>query len=165
MAARLRRAAFLPVLLAPLIACAGGGDHSRLTAADSTAIDSVRSAYMRAWLDDDTTGVLATLDSGAVLLPPGRLPVEGHAAIRSYWWPDDGSRTDITSFEWTVDEAGGTPGLAFTRGTSTVGWRYEKDTVRTEQTSRNVTLTLLQRGIDGRWRIARQMWGPSLPDK
>jgi ketosteroid isomerase-like protein len=134
-----------------------------LTAQDSSEIDRVRSEYVRAWLRDDTAAVLATLDSEAVLLPPGQLPVKGSAAIRAFWWPNDGSRTTITDFDWTVDELTGTPGLAFTRGVSTVAWRYQKDTVRSAQTSRSTNLTIFGRGRDGRWRIRRQMWGPPLP--
>jgi ketosteroid isomerase-like protein len=121
--------------------------------------------YVRAWLADDTAGVLATLDSAAVLLPPGSLPVKGQGAIRAYWWPTDGSRTTITLLDWTLEELAGTPGLAFSRGMSTVGWRYQKDTVRSEQTSRSTNLTIFTHGTDGRWRILRQMWGPPLPEQ
>ena len=145
-----------------LVAC-GAMDRPRpLTSRDSSAIEAVRAAYVRAWLEDDTAGVLATLDTAAVLLPPGQLPVVGHRAIRAFWWPTDGSRTTITAFEWTVDELAGTPELAYTRGISTVGWRYQKDTVRSEQASRSVSLTILGPGADGQWRILRQMWGPPL---
>lgn len=133
-----------------------------LTARDSSAIEAVRTAYVQAWLADDTSGVLATLDTGAVLLPPGRLPLKGEREIRAFWWPTDGSRTTITAFDWTLDEMVGTRGLAFTRGISTVGWRHQKDTVRAEQTTRSTNLTILVRGADGRWRILRQMWGPPL---
>jgi uncharacterized protein (TIGR02246 family) len=146
-----------------IFACGTNREQSRpLTSRDSTAIEAVRATYVRAWLKDDTAGVLATLDTSAVLLPPGRLPVAGHDAIRAFWWPTDGSRTSITSFDWTVDELAGSPELAYTRGVSTVGWRYEKDTVRSEQSTRSVNLTILAPGADGRWRILRQMWGPPL---
>jgi uncharacterized protein (TIGR02246 family) len=155
-----------PLLLAStawLAACGADRDRSRpLTSRDSNAIEAVRAAYVRAWLQDDTAGVLATLDTAAVLLPPGQLPVAGHSAIRAYWWPTDGSRTTITEFEWTVDELAGTPELAYTRGVSTVRWRYQKDTVHNEQSSRSVSLTIMAPGADGRWRILRQMWGPPL---
>jgi ketosteroid isomerase-like protein len=155
-----------PVLLLGtglLLGCGGAGRPQRLTGRDSSAIEVVRAAYVSAWLADDTAGVLATMDSAAVLLPPGRLPVTGHPAIRAFWWPADGSPTVITAFDWTLDEMAGTPELAFTRGISTVAWRYVKDTIKSEQTSRNTSLTILGRGADGRWRILRQMWGPSLP--
>ena len=146
-----------------LVACGADRDPPRgLTARDSTAIEAVRAAYVQAWLEDDTVGVLATLDTGAVLLPPGQLPVTGHRAIRSFWWPTDGSRTTITAFEWSLDELEGTPELAYARGISSVAWRYEKDTVRSEQSTRNMSLTILAPGADGQWRILRQMWGPAL---
>ena len=161
----------LPVYARPFVlagtawlgACGADRQVSRgLTARDLSAIEAVRAAYVHAWLTDDTLGVLATLDSGAVLLPPGQLPVSGHRAIRAFWWPTDGSRTTITAFEWSVDELGGTPELAYTRGVSSLAWRYEKDTVHSEQSTRNMSLTVLAPGADGRWRILRQMWGPAL---
>lgn len=149
-----------------VLACTESPNQApKLTSQDSSAIESVRAGYVRAWLADDTAGVLATLDSEAVLLPPGRLPVEGHRAIREYWWPNDGSRTTITAFDWKVDELSGTPQLAYSRGVSTIEWRYEKDTVRAEQTTRSTNLTVLAPGPDGRWRILRQMWGPPLRDQ
>jgi len=157
-------AALMLLSLGAVLACNETTNRGqRLTARDSSAIEEVRSDYVRAWLADDTSGVLATLDSGAVLLPPARLPVEGQRAIRAFWWPTDGSHTTITAFDWTLDELTGTPQLAFSRGISTVAWRYEKDSVRSEQTTRSTNLTILARGADGRWRILRQMWGPPLP--
>jgi uncharacterized protein (TIGR02246 family) len=126
-------------------------------------VAAVRDAYVRAWLTDDTAGVLATLESDAVLLPPGRLAIEGQAAIRAYWWPRDGSNTRITEFTWDLDDVFGSGNLAVARGRSSVGWSYSKDTVRNTQTARNVSLSVLTRGPDGQWRIARQMWGPALP--
>jgi uncharacterized protein (TIGR02246 family) len=154
----------IPVLGIPyLFACGSpGGEPLTLSARDSSAIEAVRAEYVRAWLADDTAGVLATLDSAAVLIPPGRAAVTGLEAIRGFWWPNDGSRTTITQFDWGLQELRGTPALAFSRGISTLAWRYQKDTVRSEQTNRNANLTILTRGADGRWRILRQMWGPPL---
>ena len=149
-----------------MLPAACGGPATRplkLAARDSTAIAEVHAAYVRAWLADDTAGVLATLDSSAVLLPPGRAPVTGHPAIRAYWWPEDNSHTTIQRFTWELAELAGTSDLAYTRGLSIVAWRYEKDSTRSEQSSRNQSLTVFARGSDGRWRILRQMWGPSLP--
>ncbi|HJR15881.1 MAG TPA: nuclear transport factor 2 family protein [Gemmatimonadales bacterium] len=159
-------AGFLLCLTSAFLA-ACGNDANRplqLTAQDSSAIERIRSAYVAAWLADDTSAVLASMDSAALLLPPGRLPVKGHDAIRAFWWPTDGSRTTITDFQWSVEEMVGTHQLAFTRGLSTVAWQYQKDTVQAEQTSRTVSLTIFARGADGSWRIIRQMWGPPLPN-
>jgi ketosteroid isomerase-like protein len=159
-----RRSSVYLLLSTAMVACQGDPGSQRLTARDSSAIVQVQSSYVSAWLADDTAGVLATLDSAAVLIPPGRLPVTGHSAIRAFWWPDDGSHTTITDFAWTLDELRGRRDLAFTRGISRVAWNYEKDTVRSQQTVRNLNLTILTRGDDGKWRILRQMWGPPLPN-
>ena len=156
-------APMLLVSLGLVVACGEDTNLGQgLTARDSSDIEAARTAYVQAWLADDTSGVLATLDTDAVLLPPGRLPLKGEREIRAFWWPTNGSRTTITAFDWTLDEIVGKGELAFTRGISTVEWRYEKDTVRAEQTTRSTNLTILVRGADGRWRILRQMWGPPL---
>jgi ketosteroid isomerase-like protein len=89
--------------------------------------------------------------------------VTGHAAIRSFWWPQDGSRTRITSFDWDIQELGGHQSLAFTRGISAVAWTYDRDTLHQISSSRSVNLSVLTRQADGRWLISHQMWGPPLP--
>jgi ketosteroid isomerase-like protein len=142
--------------------CGGRGPGSELSKTDSVGIAEVQAAYVRAWLADDTVGVLATLDTQAVLLPPGRQPVHGHRAIRAYWWPEDGSHTRITGFSWDVTEVLASGRLAAARGTSTVSWTYVKDSVRSERTVRNISLSVLERSSTGAWRIMRQMWGPAL---
>ncbi|HJU89362.1 MAG TPA: DUF4440 domain-containing protein [Gemmatimonadaceae bacterium] len=131
-----------------------------LSEADRAAIRSVDSAYVAGWLANDSGAVLATLDSGVVLMPAGSRPLVGVDAARGFWWPRDGSRTTITGYTATVDELDGTPALAYVRGTSTLDFTYERDTLRTSGVSRTMTLTLLRKSADGRWRITRRMWGP-----
>lgn len=159
----IKRRSLLPSLYLGLMAsgCARS-PLATLSQADSVAITQVQEAYVRAWLADDTTGVLATLDEDAVLLPPGQAPVVGQAAIRAHWWPTDGSATRITGFTLETAEVLGGGAVAMVRGLSTVSWRYQKDTVRSEQTVRNISLSVLRRSAAGEWRIARQMWGPAL---
>lgn len=145
-----------------LLGCGASEVPYSLTARDSAAIAGVQARYVQGWLADDTAGVLATLDSGAVLLPPGHDPVIGHSAIRAFWWPEDGSHTRITGFTWDVTEVLGSQALAVARGVSTVRWLYEKDTVLSQQTVRNISLSVLTKDATGEWRIARQIWGPAL---
>lgn len=142
--------------------CTGRGLSPDFSNADSVGIAKVQAAYVGAWLADDTAGVLATLDTQAVLLPPGRQPVLGHRAIRAYWWPEDGSHTRIIGFTLDVTDILGSGGLAVARGLSTVTWTFVKDSVRSEQTVRNISLSVLGRSPSGEWRIVRQMWGPAL---
>jgi uncharacterized protein (TIGR02246 family) len=134
-----------------------------LTGADRAAIRALDATFVRGWLADNRDAVLSVFAPDALLLPPGSKPVRGIRDIRSYWWPDDGSRTRITSFERDVDEIEGTRRLAFLRGTASLSWVYEKDGRQTSQTSRSVDLLLLSRDPAGRWHVIRQMWNV-LPD-
>jgi uncharacterized protein (TIGR02246 family) len=143
-----------------LLALAACGPGTGLSDADRAAIHRLDSTYVSAWLRDDTTAVLATLAPDAVLMPSGQRPLTDLEAIRGFWWPVDGSRTRITAYTTTIDELGGGPDLAYARGTGQLAFSYEKDTMRTALTSSSMTLTILRRGSNGRWRIARRMWGP-----
>jgi uncharacterized protein (TIGR02246 family) len=129
-----------------------------LTPDDRAAIRRVDSAFVRGWLADDTAAVLRVFRADAVLLPPGGQPISGLAAIRSYWWPTDGSHTVITSFDRTIVEIEGTKGLAFLRGIGTLGWTYTKNGATAAQKSRSVDLILLAPDSAGEWRVVRQMW-------
>jgi uncharacterized protein (TIGR02246 family) len=162
---RFRSHAF--VFACALLGCDGAGAGSAeqaaapvLTEGERAAIRSLDSAYVAGWLANDSAAVLATLDPDVVLLPAGGRPHVGLAAARRFWWPQDGSRTTITSYTATIDEVDGTPALAYIRGSSTLAFTYERDTVRSEGTTRTMTLTLVRKTPDGRWRIVRRMWGP-----
>ena len=134
-----------------------------LTNAEADAIRAVDTAFVRAWLRDDTSGVLRLFSPEAILLPPGSAPVQGLRAIRDYWWPGDGSRTRITSFTRDIAEIRGTQRLAYLRGAAHLAWVYEKGGKRTAQTSRSTDLVLLAPDANGQWRIVRQMWNQLPP--
>lgn len=149
-------AAVAVILVANGVACRV---PSVLSSEERAALHRLDSAYVQAWLRDDTAAVLATLAPDAILMPAGVRPLQGDSAIRSFWWPRDGSRTRITAYQSTVDEVDGTPALAYMRGRGTMSFTYEKDTLRIQQTSRNMVLTVAARQRDGSWRILRRMWG------
>lgn len=134
-----------------------------LTDEDLAAIRALDATFVHGWLDDDATAVLSVFAPDTILFPPGSNPVRGLPAIRSYWWPQDGSRTRITSFTRRIDEIEGTKQLAFLRGTATLSWTYEKDGQRTSQTSRSTDLLLLATDSAGHWHVIRQMWS-TLPN-
>jgi uncharacterized protein (TIGR02246 family) len=143
-----------------LFACTGGPRTASLTVTDSAALRALDQAYVEAWLTDDTAAVLATLAPDAVLMPAGGRPLASPGAIREFWWPRDGSRTRVTGYTTTVEEIAGTPDLAYMRGTGRLSFVYDKDTLHLEQTNQTMTLTVLARAADGRWRIRSRMWGP-----
>jgi uncharacterized protein (TIGR02246 family) len=134
-----------------------------LTNAERDAIRTIDTAFVHAWIRDDTASVLRLFSPEAILFPPGRAPIEGLQAIRAYWWPRDGSHTQITSFTRNVAEISGTRQLAYLRGTAHLGWVYVKDGKRTAQSSRSTELVLLAPDTRGQWRIIRQMWNPMPP--
>ena len=134
----------------------GGG----LSDADRQAIRTLDSTYVDAWLRNDSATVLGTLAPDAILLPSGRRPLIGIDSIRDYWWPNDGSTTEILTFVSTIDEMGGDGAVAWVRGVDSLVFTYARDTIRTTQTSLGMTLAVMSRDSAGAWRIARKMWGP-----
>lgn len=68
---------------------------------------ALEEAYRTGWLADDSAAVMATLAPGAVMMPAGMQPLVGDSAIRSYWWPNDGSETTIESYEIVANEVEG----------------------------------------------------------
>jgi hypothetical protein len=77
----------VPIALAAVAACEG---PPSLTDEDRAVIHALDSAYVNAWLQDDTAAVLATLAPDAILMPAGVHPLQGDSAIRGFWWPADG---------------------------------------------------------------------------
>jgi ketosteroid isomerase-like protein len=134
------------------------GSTDTLPTAARAAILSLDSTFVRAWLRDDTTGVLSVFAPDAVLQPPGSAAISGHAAIRSYWFPRDGSTTRILSFDHQVIEVVGTSTMAVVRGTSTLRWRYTKDGKTSEQTGRSSDMRVYAADPSGQWRVIRQIW-------
>lgn len=148
------------IAVAAVAACDG---PPLLTDDDRAAIRALDSTYVEAWLRDDTSAVMETLAPHAVLMPAGVQPLQGDSAIRRFWWPDDGSRTRVTRYTTTIDEIAGVPPMAYVRGTGELTFVYDKDTTHLEQTTRNMTLTVVSRQADGTWRIHRRMWGVLTP--
>jgi uncharacterized protein (TIGR02246 family) len=129
-----------------------------LSLGDIAAIRALDSVFVQGWLRDDTSAVLSVFARDAALLPPGSAPVVGVDAIRAYWWPRDGSRTQIRSFKRDIAEIEGTSAMAFIRGTATLAWAYTKDGKTNEQTGRSNDMIVVARDASGQWRIVRQVW-------
>ncbi len=150
----------LVLLVVAVVACTAQPSAStRLTVDDERAIRAVDSAYVAAWLRDDTSAVLRTLAADVVLMPAGQQPLASPNEIRSFWWPTDGSHTRILTFERTIDELAGEGNVAWVRGTDTLTFTYGKGQSTRQFGSRSMTLAVWRRQGDGRWRIARMMWG------
>ena len=83
--------------------------------------------------------------------------------IRSFWWPTNGSRTQILTFHRVIDEVAGDANLAWVRGTDTLTFTYDKGQTHSRLASRSMTLAVWRRQPDGSWRIGRMMWGARAP--
>jgi ketosteroid isomerase-like protein len=96
-------------------------------------------------------------------MPAGPRPLASPNDIRAFWWPGDGSRTTILTFERTIDEIAGEGDVAWVRGTDTLTYRYDKGTIHSRLGSRSMTLAVWRRQPNGEWRISRMMWGTRGP--
>lgn len=140
-------------------ACNSAPPAATFTAEDQRAVRALDSAFVTAWLRDDTTGVMNTLAPDAVLLPAGQQPLTTPNAIRSFWWPSDSSHTRILTFDRAIDELGGEANTAWMRRTDSLTFTYAKGGTTSQLTSRSMSLAMLRRQPDGSWRFSRVMWG------
>jgi uncharacterized protein (TIGR02246 family) len=148
-------------LLAMLALALGAGcahSEARPPDADAEAIREVHAEYRRAWLANDTEGVLRLFTSDAVLLPHHGLPaVVGAEAIRAFWFAP-GPPTTITRLDLDLDEVSVRGSSAVVRGRSQVGWTVQQPSGLERWENAGTFLTLLRRDPDGRWRITHHMW-------
>lgn len=132
-----------------------GGTYKRAMEYVKTAFET----YHKAWLEADSAALLRQMAPNAVLMPPGLSPISGLAAIRDYWFPQDGSRTTVTAFDYTLDDIRLDGNLAYVRGSSTLSFRYEKDgKTQTRSDVRHHRLMVFERQDDDTWLITCNMW-------
>ncbi len=129
------------------------------SAEERLEVEAAHEAYGAAWLANDRSAVLATLTEDVVLMPSGMTPIEGHAAAEAFWWPDDGSTTTLTAYESTIEDVRGSGGVAVVRARSSMTFIWQKEGEASVQTNGSMSLSVLERGDDGRWRITVRMWG------
>jgi uncharacterized protein (TIGR02246 family) len=81
----MRRSLFLAAGAALLLAACQSSKPQPLTAADSTAIGQVRTAFQTAWNTGNVNDVVALFTADAVLQPGDRPERAGRDAIRAYY--------------------------------------------------------------------------------
>lgn len=150
----LRPAVALAIALAAPLALGGAGSPD-----DEAAVRAAYEAYVDAWLANDREAVLATVAENVVLMPTSLAPVEGRAAAEAFWFPADGPATTVTAYESEIDQVRLAGDTAVVRARSIMTFTWEQDGEPAERTHRSMSLTVLERGADGRWRIAVRMWG------
>ena len=139
------------------MACAHGS-ASQPPESEARALREVHEAYRRAWLANDTEGVMRLFAPDAVLMPHhGLAPVVGAEAIRAFWFAP-GPPTVITRLDLELDEVSVQGAIGLVRGRSHVEWTVEKGSTPERWANAGTFLTLLRRGSDGAWRITHHMW-------
>jgi len=136
---------------------AAGCSGTRQEPLSQDVLEQIRAAdqaYADAWLTNDSEQVIATLTSDAVMIPSGMAALEGPAAIRQFWFPEDSPPTIVTEFTLVQDEVGGQGEMGFVRGEFSLGFEYDGSSY----TGRGRYLSLMRQESDGSWRISRRMW-------
>jgi len=148
-----------PLTAAMIILAACSSADTGFSAEDEAAVSRLEESYRTGWLANDSAAVMATLAPRAVLMPAGVEPLVGSSAIRTYWWPEDGSQTTIDSYEIAVEEIGGSGDLAYLRGRGSLAFTYQDAAGQVSRlTSQAVHLSVARRGEDGKWLIIRRAW-------
>jgi histidine triad (HIT) family protein len=134
-----------------------GGSYLR----DIDSIKAAYAAYYKAWLQNDSTAVMKTVDTTAIILPSGQQPIKGVDAIRKFWFPNDGSKFMVTKFDYTIDDFKFDTHSAYVMGHSSMSFISEKDGIKTvKENQQQYHTTYLQRQTDGRWLITSRVWSP-----
>ena len=145
-------------LLVLALATACAHSEARSPDADATAIREVHAEYRRAWLANDSEGVLRLFTPDAVLLPHhGLAAVVGVEAIRGFWFAP-GPPTTITRLDLDLEEVSIHGDTGVVRGRSQVAWTVQQPSGLERWENAGTFLTVLRRDADGRWRISHHMW-------
>lgn len=130
------------------------GNAQNLSESDLQAVRAAAASYADAWLTNDADAVMATFVAEPVLSPSGLDFLEGQTAARDFWFPDDGPSTNVTVFDLTELEAGGSGEIGYVRGTFALEFEY--DGGKYQNTGKYVFLLLKM--PDGAWRITHHIW-------
>jgi ketosteroid isomerase-like protein len=128
-------------------------------AVDLAGVRALDSAGATAWLSNAPEQVMALFTPGAVISPSGIPVIQGHEAMRAFWWPPDSPTAVVTKFDLLQKWAEGSGGLAVVRGTFELNFDYDGDSYSSTD-DYNTTLT---RSDDGPWHIHFRAWN-DLPD-
>lgn len=140
------------------LACTMEPQHPEEMSADEQAVRDIHQAYVEGWKKMDEVQVLALFEEGARIQPNRMSPIEGKEAIRSFWFPDDGSITRIHRYETDLMFVEVMDSLAVSTQKSLLDWSYEQDTFQMARIQRGLATTLYRKQSDGHWKIWRQMW-------
>lgn len=122
---------------------------------DVAALRALDQAYAVEWIEGDADGVLALFTVNATLVPHhGDAPIQGHDAIREFWFNPEYPPTIIPEWRREAVEVLVLGEVGVVRGRARLVWEY--DGVRTTIPEGNYVLIAV-RGENG-WRIRMLTW-------
>ena len=148
----------LGTILLLMNGCSAPPNDELLSDEELSVVHSVIRSYSEKWIEMDSTGVLDLFTNDAVISPSGLRPREGKQQLREFWFPNDGSVTEISSYEIEVLDAGGSGGLAYTREKGSLSFTYTLHDLVIDRSSTAYATTLYRRSTDGSWKIFSRMW-------
>lgn len=125
---------------------------------DPEAVKALHDDYVRAWVHNDSSGVLKVFADDAVLLPQGHAPVQGKTEIRKYWWADNAQVTKITGLTESISNIVVDHDLAYLTGLSDVSWEVYEESKIVKARQSGVYTKIAKKNSEGQWRIILQMW-------
>ncbi|MDX1381407.1 MAG: SgcJ/EcaC family oxidoreductase, partial [Xanthomonadales bacterium] len=134
-----------------LSACGPAEDDAR---AEAENVLAAANATMRnAWTEQDAASVAALYADDAALLPPNAAPIEGRAAIESFWRDTMEAGLVVTPEDHTVRVG---DSVAFKEGT------YEIRSADGEVVDHGKYIEAWTRDEAGRWHLERDIWNSSV---
>lgn len=126
--------------------------------ADQRAITRLQEADIAANTALDLDALVSLTTDDVVLLPPGRPPVVGKKALRSFYQGlvDKNPDAQVLAYSEEWDEVRIVGDFAFQWGTITE--RTKASVTAAESSSAVHAMRMLARQPDGSWKIARFMW-------
>ena len=122
---------------------------------DVAALRALDQAYATEWIEGDADGVMALFTDDATLVPHhGDTPIQGHDAIRDFWFNPEYPPTIIPEWRREATEVVVLGEVGVIRGRARLVWEY--DGMRTTIPEGNYVLIAV-RGEKG-WRIRMLTW-------
>jgi len=122
---------------------------------DVAALRALDQAYAKEWIEGDAEGVMALFTDDATLVPHhGDAPIEGHNAIREFWFNPEYPPTIIPEWQREAAEVLVLGDVGVVRGRARLVWEY--DGIRTTIPEGNYVLIAVRVGAV--WRIRMLTW-------
>ena len=122
---------------------------------DLDALRALDQAYAAEWIEGDAEGVMELFTEDATLVPHhGDAPIEGHKAIREFWFHPNYAPTVVPEWSREAVEIFVSGDMGVIRGRARLVWEYEG--TRTTIPDGNYVMIAVRQAEE--WRIRLLTW-------